>query len=137
MIFLGTTAGSSADLTLIIQTAGFIVLLLGAMHVKRKDFRGHFRMAKLTVFWGIVAFTWMGYSFVINFQGIINHITTMRSLLTVSHATIGALALFAGVSFAMNRLIKKTRYQMRPAFILWAAALLLGISVYTVYYVYS
>ena len=137
MGFLGTAAGSSADLTLIIQIAGFIVLSLGVMHVKKMDFTGHFRMARLAVFWGIIAFAWMGYSFMINFQGIVIHVTTIMSLLTIFHVIIGALALFAGISFAVNKLIKKIRYQMRTVFILWAAALLLGVSVYIVYYVYS
>ncbi|MCX9012343.1 MAG: hypothetical protein OIN66_14640 [Candidatus Methanoperedens sp.] len=136
MSFLGTSAGSAADLTLIIQIAGFIILSLGVMHVKRKDFPGHFRMARLTVFWGVVAFLWMGYSFMVNFQGITAHITTMRSMLAISHITIGTLALLAGISFATNRLIKKVRYQMRAVFLLWAAALFLGISLYAVYYVY-
>lgn len=135
MSFPGT-AGSSADMTLFIQIAGFIILSLGILRVKRKDFPGHFRMARLTVFWGIVAFVWMGYSLTSNFQAITAHVTTLRSLLTISHAAIGTLALLAGISFSINRLVKKTRYPMRAVFLLWAAALFLGIAVYAVYYIY-
>lgn len=136
MSFLGTSAGSAADLTLIIQIAGFIVLSLAVVYVKRNDFPRHFRMTRLAVFWGAVAFVWMGYSFVNNFQALMAHATTLPSLLTISHGIIGTLALLSGISFAIDRLIKKTRYQMRPVFLLWAAALILGVAVYAVYYIH-
>ncbi len=136
MGFLGTRAGPFADLTLIIQIAGFIILCLGVMYVKRRNFLRHFKMTRVAVFIGVIAFIWMVSSLIINFQAIIYHITNLRSLLTVVHVIIGVPALLTGISFALDRLIKKISYNMRSVFLLWTSALFLGIIVYISYYIY-
>lgn len=135
MSFLGTRAGPFADLALVIQVAGFIILCLGVMYVKRKDFLKHFTLERVTVLLAVIAFLWMGSSLLINFQALIFHLATQSSLLTLFHVIIGSLALLASIFLAFDRLIKKTRNSMRTMFLLWSAALFLGIAVYMIYYV--
>jgi uncharacterized membrane protein YozB (DUF420 family) len=136
MSFLGTRAGPFADLALVIQIAGFIILCLGVMYVKRKDFLKHFTLERVTVLLAVIAFLWMGSSLLINYQALISHLATQSSLLTVFHVIIGILALLASIFLAFDRLIKKTRNSMRTMFLLWSAALFLGIAVYMIYYVF-
>lgn len=133
MSFLGTGASSFADTILIVQIAGFIILFSASVYVKKKNLSKHFRLARIAVFLGIVSLIWMGYS-------LISHLLTgalfldITGNLLVLHAIIGSLALFAGVFFAFDRLIKKTIIPMRIVFFLWTAALFLGIIFYISYY---
>ena len=135
MSFLGTRAGPFADLALIIQVAGFIILCLGVMYAKRRDFLKHFALERVTVLLAVIAFLWMGSSLLIYFKALIFHLTAVSNLLTVFHVIIGILALLSGIFLAFDRLIKKTGNSMRTMFLLWSAALFLGIAVYMIYYV--
>jgi uncharacterized membrane protein YozB (DUF420 family) len=136
MSFLGTKAGPFADLALVIQITGFVILCLGVIYAKRKDFLKHFTLERVTVLLAVIAFLWMGSSLLINFKALIFHLTTLSNLLTVFHVIFGILALLAGIFLAFDRLIKKTRNSMRTMFLLWSAALFLGIAVYMIYYVF-
>ena len=135
MGFLGTRAGPFADMALVIQITGFIILCLGVMYAKRKDFLKHFALERVTVLLAVIAFLWMGSSLLIYFKALIFHLTTVSNLLTVFHVIIGILALLSGIFLAFDRLIKKTGNSMRTMFLLWSAALFLGIAVYMIYYV--
>jgi uncharacterized membrane protein YozB (DUF420 family) len=134
MSFLSTRAGPFADLALVIQITGFIILCLGVMYVKRKDFLKHFTLERITVLLAVIAFLWMGSSLLINFQALIFHLTALSNLLTVFHVIFGVTALLSGIFLAFDRLIKKTRNSMRTMFLLWSAALVMGIAVYMIYY---
>ena len=134
MSILGTRAGLFADLALILQIAGFVILCLGVISAKKGDFLKHFTAARVTVLLGVMTFLWMGPSLIRNFQALASHLTTLSSLLMIFHVIIGTLALLTGTFFAFDRLIKKTRNHMRTMFILWSAALFLGIVIYTIYY---
>ena len=133
MGFLGTVASSFADMTLVFQIAGFIILFSASVYVKRKYLSKHFKLARIAVFLGIVSLIWMGYS-------LISHLLTGALFLDITgnllilHAIIGSLALFAGVFFAFDRLIRKTIIPMRIVFLLWTSALFLGIVFYINYY---
>ena len=135
MSFLGTRAGPFADIALVIQITGFIILCLGVVYAKRKDFLKHFALERVTVLLAVIAFLWMGSSLLINYQALIYQLTTLPSLLTVFHVIFGIIALLAGIFLAFDRLIKKTGNSMRTMFLLWSAALFLGIAVYMIYYV--
>ncbi len=134
MSFLGTQAVFLADLTLIVQIAAFVILLSGVIYVKKKNLQNHFKMADIAVFFGLLAFLWMGFSLVKNFKTLILNITASSSLFTIIHVAIGLIALITGVLFVSNRYIKKIRFNMRIAFLLWAMALFFGIVLYTMYY---
>lgn len=133
MGFLGTVASSFADMTLVDHIAGFIILFSGSLYVKRKDFSKHFILTRIAVFLGIVSLIWMGYSLISHFLTGALFLDTTGYLL-ILHATIGSLALFGGVFFAFDRLIRKTIIPMRIVFLLWTAALFLGIIFYISYY---
>ncbi|MGB8216650.1 MAG: hypothetical protein WCE94_05035 [Candidatus Methanoperedens sp.] len=127
MGFLGTRASSFSDMVLIAQTAGFLILFLGLIYVKKKNFLKHDKMAKISVLIGSLSFTWMGYSLVSNFLALIS--TNFMGLLIVSHAVIGLLALFTGIFFVLDE-IKKTKTAMIVTFISWAMAIFLGVCIY-------
>lgn len=127
MGFLGTEASLFADMALIIQAVGFIILISGGIHVKKGNLPIHFKLTRTAVLLGVIAFIWMGYSF-------IKLILLNLDLLTVSHAIFGILALSTGILFAFDRLIIKTKTSMRIVFLLWTIALFLGIMFYIKYY---
>ena len=134
MSFPGTTASFLANLALIVQIAGFMILLFGVMHAKRKKFLKHFKTADITVIFGILAFLWMSSRFVNNLRPIILFITSLDSILAIAHVVAGLLALSGGLAFVLNRFIKKTLIPMRVVFLAWTIALLLGIALYSTYY---
>ena len=135
MNFPGTYAGFLANLTLILQTAAFMILLFGVMHAKKKKFSKHFKAADIAVISGILAFLWMGLSLLNNYGAIISHLTSPITILALFHAAIGSMALFGGIAFVSNKFIKKTMAPMRIIFLFWALALFLGIILYIMYYV--
>jgi hypothetical protein len=135
MSFLGTRAGPLADLALIISIAGFIILCFGVVYAKKGIFQRHFKMTRLAVLLASIAFMWMGFILIRFFQIIFSNLTTLLSLVRLFHIVIGTFALLIGMFFALDRIIKKTRYPMRTVFILWTLALLLGIAIYVIRYV--
>ncbi|MDD5616814.1 MAG: hypothetical protein PHH85_11500 [Candidatus Methanoperedens sp.] len=134
MSFPGTSAGFLANVTLMVQMAAFFILLFGVMHAKKKEFLKHFKKADIAVIFGILAFLWMSYRFLINFRAIILNITSQDSLLLIVHVAAGLLGLSGGIAFALNKFIKKTLIPMRMVFLAWTIALLLGIALYATYY---
>ncbi len=135
MNFPVTYAGLPANLTLIIQTAAFMILLLGVIQAKKKNFSKHFKAADIAVISGILAFLWMGLSLLNNYGAIKSHLSSPITMLTLFHAAIGSIALIGGIAFVSNRFIKKTIIPMRIIFSFWALALFLGITLYITYYV--
>ena len=135
MSILGTPAGIFADLTLILQTIAFIILIIGVLYVKKKKFSNHYKIADIAVFLGILSFLWMGFSFINNFKSIIYNITALTSLVVMIHILAGLLALITGIFFVFNRFIRKVRNTMRITFLLWMATLLLGILLYALFYI--
>jgi len=134
MSFPGTSASFLANLTLMVQIAVLMILLFGVMHAKKKDFLKHFKTADIAVIFGILAFLWMSYRFLINFRAIISNITSQDSLLLIVHVVAGLLGLSGGIAFVLNKFIKKTLIPMRVVFLAWTIALLLGIALYASYY---
>jgi hypothetical protein len=138
MGFLGTRAGSLADLALIISIAAFIILCLGVVYAKRGILLRHFKTTRLAVLLLIIAFIWMGPRFIGSVHIIIVRLkvlTALPILITVFHAVIGTSALLAGIFLGFDKVIKKTRYPMRTVFLLWILALFLGIVTYIVRYI--
>ena len=134
MSFPATSDSFLANVTLIVQTVAFMILLLGAMYAKKKEFLKHFKIADIVVIFGILAFLWMSYSFVNNFRAIISNITSQGSLLLIVHVVAGLLGLSGGIAFVLNKFIKKTLIPMRVVFLAWTIAFLLGIVLYATYY---
>lgn len=135
MNFPGTNAGLPADITLIVQTAAFVILVFGVMNAKKKQFPEHFKTANIAVISCILAFFWMGLSFLNNYVAFISRLTSPITMLAFFHALIGSLALTGGIAFVTGRFFNKTLAHMRMIFLFWALALFLGITVYIMYYV--
>ncbi|CAG0949378.1 MAG: hypothetical protein MPEBLZ_02279 [Candidatus Methanoperedens nitroreducens] len=127
MGFFGTEASWVADVTLIAQTAGLIILFLGWKYAKTKNFLKHDITAKTSVLLGGLSFIWMGFSLVSNLASFIS--TTLMGILIFSHMIIGLLALFMGLFLVLGE-IKKTRMFMIITFSSWIAAMFLGIILY-------
>ncbi len=127
MGFLGNQASSFADGTLIIQTAGFLSLLMAFIYAKRKNFLKHDKTTKTSVFLGALSLIWMSYSLVSNLLSLIS--ITSVDLIIVLHTVIGSLAMFTG-SFMIFGEIKKTKTSMIIAFFSWTAAMFLGVILY-------
>ncbi len=135
MSILGTPAGIFADLTLILQIVAFIMLIIGVLYVKKKKFSNHYKMADIAVFFAMLTFLWMSFSFINNFKSLIYNIKALTSLVVTIHVFAGLLALITGIFFVFNRFIKKVRNSMRITFLSWTAALLLGILLYALFYI--
>lgn len=127
MGLFGTEASWFADMTLIAQTAGLLILFLGWKYAKTKSFLKHDKTAKISVFLSGLSFIWMGFSLVSNLMSLIS--TTLISLLIFSHVIIGLLALFMGLFLVLGE-IKKTRMFMMVSLSSWAAAMFLGVILY-------
>jgi len=127
MGFFGTEASWFADMTLIAQTAGLLILFLGWKYAKTKNFLKHDITAKTTVLLGSLSFIWMGFSLVSNLASFIS--TTLMGILIFSHMIIGLLALFMGLFLVLGE-IKKTRMFMMVSLSSWTAAMFLGVILY-------
>ena len=132
MGFFGTEASWVADVTLIVQTAGLLILFLGWKYAKTKNFLKHDITAKTSVLLGSLSFIWMGFSLVSNLASLIS--TTLMGILIFSHIIIGLLALFMGLFLVLGE-IKKTRMFMIITFSSWIAAMFLGVILYYILFI--
>ncbi|HLE06710.1 MAG TPA: hypothetical protein VI790_05115 [Candidatus Nanoarchaeia archaeon] len=135
MSFLGTRSLLFADLSLIIQIIGFVILCIAVVYAKKKVFKKHFLMTRITVLLAVVAVIWMVSSLVTNAPVISINLSELPNLLTVIHAILGVIALTAGILLAFDKFITKSRSHMIIMFLLWMTVLILGILVYFMYYV--
>ncbi len=127
MGFLGTEASLFADMTLMAQVAGLLMLILGWVYAKRKDFLKHDSTAKISVLLCSLSFIWMGFSLVSDLLQLIS--ATFAGTLIFFHMIIGSLALFMGIFLVLGE-IKKTKIYMIIAFFSWTAAMFLGVMLY-------
>lgn len=127
-------AGIFANANIVLQVAVFIILVIGVINARKKNFPAHFKFAYVAASLLAVSFLWMGYSFVINFPALLANISSSGSLLSLAHPVAGFAALSGGLAFALNRFITKTLIPMRFVFTAWTISLLLGIALYIQYY---
>ncbi len=132
MSFLGTEAGLFADTTFIAETAGFLILLSGAVYVRRKNFLKHDKLSKIAILTGVLSFIWMGFSLVSDFLERVS--LNPAGLLIISHAMMGLLALFMGMFLVLGEM-KKTKRVMWAIFSSWTAAMVLGVILYIDVYI--
>jgi len=131
MGFLGTEANQFADITLIAQAAGYLLLILGVVFAKKSNLKQHIRLTQFAVMLGLISFLWMSYSLLLGYQSFLFSL----GLPAVIHIVIGILALSSGILFVLNKFIKKTRTNMRTVFLLWTFAWTMGVILYySLYY---
>ena len=127
MILPGTEASVLTDVTLILISAGFLILLYGVISAKKQQFSRHIKMANSAVLFGSAAVLWMFYSLIEIFLPLIS--ISYEDLIIIFHALIGTCALFLGILFSLNK-ISKTRTTMRIVFLFWFMAIFSGIFIY-------
>ena len=127
MILPGAEATVLTDVTLILISAGFLILLYGVISAKKQQFSRHIKMANIAVLFGSAAAIWMIYSLTKTFLPFIS--ISYENLILIFHALIGTCALFFGILFSLNK-ISKTRTTMRIVFLFWFVAIFSGTFVY-------
>ena len=111
-----------ADMTLVIQVTGFIILISAVIYAKKRNLLRHFTLTRISVSLGVIAFIWMGFSF-------ISYVPTNVSSLIIGHMIFGIPALLIGILYAFD-MIEKTKIRMRFVFILWTMAIFAGVALY-------
>ena len=127
MILPGAEATVLTDVTLIVISVGFLILLYGVISAKKQQFSRHIKMANIAVLFGSAAAIWMFYSLIEIFLPLIS--ISYEDLIIIFHALIGTCALFFGILFSLNK-ISKTRTTMRIVFLFWFVAIFSGTFVY-------
>ena len=143
MGFLGTSAGISADINLILQIAIICFLIVGRSKAKRKNFIQHGQYMALVVALNTVAFTTvMLPSLLFGVGFIIAYPFNLLSIIFVFHSALGVISLLLGyylvLKWRFNKpLVEclKNRILMRPTIILWVATAIIGILLYLELYV--
>jgi uncharacterized membrane protein YozB (DUF420 family) len=144
--FLGTSAPLSADVTLVIEIAMGVTLVIGMLLARRQRYRAHAWCQSAVVGLNLIVITQV---MVPAFRSqvapkIPARLARPYYAMATGHATVGCIAellglyiiLAAGTRILPQRL-RFTRYKrwMRIALVIWWAALLLGLTTYTCWYV--
>jgi membrane-associated HD superfamily phosphohydrolase len=140
---LGTNANLSQDLTFLSQIAILLILFVGYKYVKEKKFRTHGRLMTIAVILHSITIFWvMIPSFIIYFDILVSNIFTPGVIITWIHAIVGLLAEVFGLFLIIEwrfrpppkMICARRKWMMRPLFLLWTLALILGIAFYSYYY---
>ena len=144
--FLGTAASAYADVTLLLEIAMGVGLLIGALLARLRRFRGHAWCQSLIVLLnlGVITFTMIP-SFRVHVSPKIPlKLGKAYYALATAHAALGTITELAGLYILLaagtNVLPEKfriTRYKvwMRTVLVLWWLVLLLGFATYGRWYV--
>ncbi|MGQ9468315.1 MAG: hypothetical protein ACUVTD_00560 [Nitrososphaerales archaeon] len=98
MGFLGTRAGLSADLNLIMQIIILAILIIGIGYAKKKNFLVHGRIQTVAVILQtILIFTVMLPSLIINFGIVLAELYLTGVLITILHIIFRGIAWILGV----------------------------------------
>jgi uncharacterized membrane protein YozB (DUF420 family) len=142
--FLGTRGSLGADLTLVIIVAAFVLLTVGVVLARRKSYGAHRWVQTAAVALSYVPIlAWMvvslGRNIVPNFPKDLNQ--SAFALATV-HVVIGAVAAVFGVIIVVRaqqvwvggHSLEAYKTPMRVAYLLYLAAVVMGVVVYVVTY---
>jgi hypothetical protein len=144
--FLGTAASAYADVTLLLEIAMGVGLLIGALLARLRRFRGHAWCQSLIVLLnlGVIVFTMIP-SFRVHVSPKIPlKLGKAYYALATAHAALGTITELAGLYILLaagtNVLPEKfriTKYKgwMRTVLVLWWLVLLLGFATYGRWYV--
>lgn len=122
-MFLGSRSFMLSDLSLIIQTLAFL-LLLYAVYRKRESIVSHGKVARFAFYLTLPAVFYMLYNRV---RGLT--LPNYNSLLSL-HMLLGVLTIFTGILFVTNRWKWKVKKYMDLEILLWTGTFLLGITIY-------
>ena len=134
----GIQASIASDLNLILQLIVLTVLLVGFKYGRKKkqsSLRRHEMLMRSMVVLNIVgAVTVMIPSFISAFNVVANEPAKIGFPLIFVHATLGSIAVSLGIVLSFRK-FGNVRIWMRFNFVLWLAALLLGVFIYVGYYI--
>lgn len=144
--FLGTGATFRADLNLVVQVSMGLVLLLGMLLAKRKNFRAHkYVQSSVMILNLVMIFLIMVPSFHKQVQPQVpGGLKEAYYLVPYVHATLGTIAEVLGLYIVLvaatkilPRKLRFKRYKpwMRVELALWWLVILFGVSTYYVWYV--
>lgn len=133
----GTQAPLTSDVTLAIQMVILILLLAGFRFGRKKtadSLRRHGLLMKVMVLLNTMTLLLvMTPSFAIEFELVLAEAEAGIPLILIHHS-FGLIAEVLGIVLAFRK-FGNVRLWMRATFIVWLVALLLGLAVYTVYWV--
>lgn len=144
--FLGTAASAYADVTLLLEIAMGLGLLIGAMLARRRRFRGHAWCQSVIVLLnlGVIIFTMIP-SFRVHVSPKIPvKLGKAYYALATAHAALGTITELAGLyillaagTSVLPEKFRITRYKawMRTVLVLWWLVLFLGFATYGRWYV--
>jgi uncharacterized membrane protein YozB (DUF420 family) len=132
-----------SDLNLLLQIIILIILSTGAYYVKRKrNYAIHGRFMGLALLLNIIAMlSIMMPKFLESLGYFQSTITKIPTDIAVLHGFFGVIAEIMGIAIIIklrpcgSRMGKRIRYLMSGTLFIWLIALILGISVYILFYV--
>jgi len=144
MGFLGTQAGTAADVNLVLQLALLALLLVGRMRVKEKNYALHGRLMAVAVALNAASIVIvMLPSLLLGLGFIATYPTDPVSITTIIHAILGAAAELSGIYLVLKwRFTKniaecmKNKRLMIPTMALWTVTVILGVIMYLQFYVF-
>jgi len=144
MGFLGTQAGTAADVNLILQLALLGLLLVGRMRVKEKNYAQHgWFMAVAVALNAVLIVVVMLPSLLLGLGFIAAYPTNPASITTVIHGLLGVAAELLGIYLVLKwRFTKnvaecmKNKRLMVPTMALWTITVILGVLIYLQLYVF-
>ena len=142
--FLGTRASLGADLTLLIIVAAFVLLTVGVVLARRRRYGAHRWVQTAAVVLNLIPVAaWMLRSLFVNLlPGLPGDLGQGKVALVVVHAVIGAIGAVLGVVIviranqleAQGRSLAAYKTPMRIAYLVYLAAVVLGVVAYFVTY---
>jgi uncharacterized membrane protein YozB (DUF420 family) len=144
MSVFGTNAPILSDLNLLLQIIILIILFIGVYYVKQKrDYSIHGRFMGLALLLNIIAMLLiMMPKFLESLSYFQSTITKISTDITILHGFFGGIAEIMGLAIIIklrpcgSSMGKRIRYLMGGTIFIWLIALLLGISVYLLFYVF-
>lgn len=140
---LGTKADLPQDITLLSQIALLLILIVGYKLIKDKKLKTHGLIMSIAVLLHtITIFMVMIPSFIIHFDTLLKNAFSLGVIITWIHALAGITAELLGIVLIFEWKFQpppkmtciKRKWMMRPLFMLWTLALMLGIAFYMYYY---
>jgi len=141
---INPNATFSADLTLLLQIAVFLVFLAGFVLVKtRRDYAKHGAIMGTAIVLHTISILMVMVPSLLSSSGLFENLLGSLQLTILAHATLGILVeilgLYVVLSWALHyKDVKpcfKRKIIMRVLAVLWTIALILGIYIYILFYV--
>jgi uncharacterized membrane protein YozB (DUF420 family) len=137
-LYLGIGIQTFASISLVLQTVAYLILVIGFVFAKKKNFQKHKKvMASATLLSFVSLIIVMLPSFYAIISGISLAAISSSSLLIIVHHSIGLITLVLAslvILKGCRSIMKDTRTLMITIFSLWSIAFFLGVFIYAMFY---